>query len=386
MTNDEDRFSICIECSKDPVLKSFVAANATTEHQCSLCLEAGKPCSSSARAEDLVNVIKALIRIHFDEEEYNPHWGGHDRPIALLSDENEIIHASRIVSDPPDNEHGLDLLDHELSNEPYPEIDQGIGVYAGYSEGQPNMLLEAIKHGDARPLRQLKQDLRAVNASELESSFRENLEPLIEPCSAEIAQGNTYFRARIGYERTEWPDSMSMSATLRPVPFADDALGAPPPPLASAGRLNRQGVSYLYVGTCAETAISEVRPHPGHLISVGKFECKERFEVLDFSKPTFLDFPLTDVGLSQFALAVSIERDLSKPITPEQRAAYLSAQFIAELVRQRGFDGVLYRSSVSRGTNLCAFSPQKMAFVPDSATVFRTKAVLYEHEELAPAS
>ncbi|MXY35098.1 MAG: RES family NAD+ phosphorylase [Boseongicola sp. SB0676_bin_33] len=138
----------------------------------------------------------------------------------------------------------------------------------------------------------------------------------------------------------------------------------------------------MYVATCAETAISEIRPHPGHFVSVGKFKCRESLRVLDFSKPTFLDFPLTDVGLRCFDLVMSIEKDLSMPITPERRPTYISAQFIAELIRQRGFDGVLDRSSVSKGKNLCTFFPRKMACVPNSATVFRTMAVFYDHEEL----
>ncbi|WP_394342813.1 RES family NAD+ phosphorylase [Paenirhodobacter populi] len=159
----------------------------------------------------------------------------------------------------------------------------------------------------------------------------------------------------------------------------------PPPPIASAGRLNRPGVSFLYVGSSHKTAISEIRPHPGHLVSLGQFDTVRDLTVLDFSKPTFLDFPLNDVGLEQFELTLSIDRDLSRPITPEQRAAYISAQFVADLVRQCGFDGVLYRSSVSDGTNLCVFDPRTLKFAPGSASLFRTRSVHYEYEELTPS-
>ena len=383
MPRAADRFSICVKCAIDPVLKSFIAASAKTNRRCSLCRKWGNKRCSSQDTPDLENVFKALIRIHFNEWDYNGHWGGHDSPTALLATENEIIDASRIVVDEFGMSPGLELLDLELARCPYPDFDKGIGIYAGYGEDcRPNMLLEAIKDRDASSLQQLKRDLQTVNASELEASFQKEIKSLAQPCSAKVSLGETFYRARIGFERTEHVNSDSFYATPRFVPYANDDLGAPPPPLASAGRLNRQGVSYLYVATCAETAISEVRPHPGHFVSVGKFKCKRSLRVLDFSKPTFLDFPLTDVGLRCFDLVTSIERDLSMPITPEQRAAYISAQFIAELIRQRGFDGVIYRSSVSKGTNLCTFSPSNMAFVPSSATVFRTKAVLYEHEEL----
>lgn len=380
--SEEERFSVCTECAKNQELRAFVAANATPDSLCAICLEVGHLCCSSAHTPDLENVIKALIRINFNEEDYNPHWGGHDSPTALLSVPNEIIDCSRIVLDPPDREPGLELLYHELSATPYPDIDKGVCIYAGYTDGQQNMLLRAIKDWDVWSLVDLKRNLQHINAHELEASFQDRLNELIEPCEAVVPMGATHFRARIGYDRIDRDQMSAINPTPRYVPYTGDKLGAPPPPLASAGRLNRQGVSYLYVGSSRETAISEIRPHPNHLVSLGQFEAVRDLKVMDFSKPTFLDFPLTDLGLEQFELTSSIDRDLSKPVTPEQRAAYISAQFVADLIRQRGFDGVLYRSSVSVGTNLCAFDPRLMNFVAGSASLFRTKSVMYEHEEI----
>ncbi|WP_299209196.1 RES family NAD+ phosphorylase [uncultured Tateyamaria sp.] len=333
---------------------------------------------------DLGNVVKALIRIHYNEEDYNHHWGGHYSPTTLLMTPNEIINAERIVAEPAETEPGLELLDHELSAVPYPDIDKGIGIYAGYSDGEQNMLLRAIRDWDAWSLIDLKRNLHKSNAHDLEDSFQEQLEGLIDPCEAVVTTGASYYRARIGYDRVEKGELLAVNPTPRYMPFTDGDLGAPPPPLASAGRLNRQGVSYLYAGSSRDTAISEIRPHPGHLVSLGRFDATRDLKVLDFSKPTFLDFPLTDLGLEQFELTSSIDRDLSRPITPERRAAYISAQFVADLIRQRGFDGVLYRSSVSEGTNLCVFDPSTMSFMPGSASLFRTRSVIYEHEELMP--
>lgn len=380
--SEDERFSICTECAQNEELKTFVAKNATSDCICALCLEANHLCCSCAHTPDLENIFKALIRINYNEEDYNSHWGGHDSPTTFLTVPNEIINYSRIVSNPPDREPGLELLDHELSAMPYPEIDKGICIYAGHTDGQQNMLLQAIKDWDARSLVDLKLNLQKANAHELEASFQERLDGLIDPCEAFVSMDATYYRARIGYERIDYDQIAAFNPTPTYVPYANGELAAPPPQIASAGRLNRQGVSFLYVGSSRETAISEIRPHPGHLISLGRFEPVRDLRVLDFSKPTFLDFPLNDLGLEQFELASSIDRDLSRPITPERRAAYVSAQFIADLIRQRGFDGVLYRSSVSTGTNLCLFNPLFMNFVAGSASLFRTRSVIYEHEEV----
>lgn len=380
--SEDKRFSICTECAQNQELKTFVAKNATPDCICTLCLEANHPCCSCADTPDLKNIFKALIRINYNEEDYNRHWGGHDSPTTLLTEPNEIIDYSRIVSVQPDWESGLELLDHELSAIPYPEIDKGICIYAGYTDGQQNMLLQAIKDWDASSLVDLRRNLQKVNAHELEAAFREQLDRLVDPCEALVPMGATYYRARIGYKRLDLDQTKVFNGTPTYVPYANGELAAPPPPIASAGRLNRQGVSYLYVGSSRETAISEIRPHPGHLVSLGRFEAVRDLKVLDFSKPTFLDFPLNDLGLEQFDLTSSIDRDLSKPITPERRAAYVSAQFIADLVRQYGFDGVLFQSSVSTGTNLCLFDPLLMNFVAGSASLFRTRSVIYQHEEV----
>lgn len=382
---EDKRFSICIECAQHQELKSYIAANSTPDCWCTLCLQTEHLCCSSAQTPDLVNVLKGLIRIHFNEMDYNRHWGGEDSPTALLSVQNEIINVSRIVSKPPNQELGLELLDNELSSLPYPDVDKGIGLYAGYTDGEQNMLLQAIKDWDAWPLINLKRNLQKTNAHELEMSFKAKLAGIIDPCKEKIPIGTSFFRARIGFDRIEDDNSLEPNPIRRYLPFTNADLGAPPPPIASAGRLNRQGVSYLYVGSSPETAISEIRPHPGHLVSLGQFKTVRDLMVLDFSKPTFLDFPLSDVGLEKFELTSSIDRDLSRPITPERRAAYISAQFIADLIRQCGFDGVLYRSSVSEGTNLCVFDPRTFVFVPELASLFRTKSVQYKYEKLAPS-
>ncbi|MXY35099.1 MAG: hypothetical protein F4Y60_13665 [Boseongicola sp. SB0664_bin_43] len=189
-------------------------------------------------------MFKALIRVHFSEWDYNSHWGGHDSPTALLATENEINDVSRVVAEESGMSPGLDLLGLEFSDDPFPDVGKGIGVYAGHgAEGRPNMPLEAIKGREASSLKQLKRNLETVNASELESSFQREIESLVQPCSAEIRRGETFYRARIGYECTEQVHSISFDATPRLVPYANVDLGAPPPPLASAGWLNRQGVS-----------------------------------------------------------------------------------------------------------------------------------------------
>jgi hypothetical protein len=53
--------------------------------------------------------------------------------------------------------------------------------------------------------------------------------------------------------------------------------------------------------------------------------------------------------------------ELSKPILPrEAHLEYLSSQYLCELIKHCGFDGVVYKSSVGNGDNYAIFSDFKL--------------------------
>ena len=90
-----------------------------------------------------------------------------------------------------------------------------------------------------------------------------------------------WFRARIQQEETA---------------FTIDGMGAPPERVASHGRANPAGIPYLYVGSTSDTAISEVRPHPGEKACVAEFELKRELKIADLREPrkTISPFLSTD--------------------------------------------------------------------------------------------
>lgn len=57
---------------------------------------------------------------------------------------------------------------------------------------------------------------------------------------------------------------------------------APPIGKSSDGRGNPRGISYFYTSTNIHTAIAEVRPDKGAMITVGTFENKENLHLIDF--------------------------------------------------------------------------------------------------------
>jgi hypothetical protein len=151
------------------------------------------------------------------------------------------------------------------------------------------------------------------------------------------------------------------------VAIAPAEMGAPPPRLASHGRANPAGIPYLYVASTPDTAISEVRPHRGDLVSVAEIELEPGLTIVDLRHPrkSVSPFMLTDSqAVAKMCEDVQfLERlgeELTRPILPKSAAYdYIPSQYLCEFAKNCGFDGVMYRSSVDGGVNLAVFDPSK---------------------------
>lgn len=146
--------------------------------------------------------------------------------------------------------------------------------------------------------------------------------------------------------------------------FELSEMGAPPAQIASHGRANPAGISYLYLGSSADVCIAEVRPHPGQHIAVANFKVGA-VKVLDLTDPRKRVSPFLLESREELAdlLAILplIERlgeELTKPVVPTSAAfEYTPSQYLCEFVKSQGYDGLIYRSSLSGGVNLALFDP-----------------------------
>lgn len=154
------------------------------------------------------------------------------------------------------------------------------------------------------------------------------------------------------------------------VAFEPSAMGAPPARRARAGRANPVGIPYLYLSLSAETCIYETRPSAQDSLSVGTFHADRDLRILhlaDITPPDFFDVvdieALTEqirrVRFHRYLKALGAE--LRKPIHPsDQPTDYIPTQYLCELAKSIGLDGVLYSSSVDptgAGRNLVLFEP-----------------------------
>lgn len=162
--------------------------------------------------------------------------------------------------------------------------------------------------------------------------------------------------------------------SISPYYKKDKLLGELPSPLppdrmkpltneAKEGRANPKGIPYLYLSTDKKTAMAEVRPWVGALISVGQFRLLKDLKIVDFSQDNESYF-LALIKSRQFTpekieklVWSDINRAFSNPINPNDRSAdYAPTQIIAEVFKNNGFDGVAFKSSLGEGFNLGLFA------------------------------
>ena len=177
-----------------------------------------------------------------------------------------------------------------------------------------------------------------------------------------LKKHSIWWRAQLGHEwREEGQDheTFEVECALPPERMK------PRPDRASEGRANPKGVPCLYLATTKETAMSEVRPWIGSLISVGQFETIRTLEIIDCSHnhgdPLFHFFlgreePLAPGDIEKTVWS-HIDRAFAAPRSRDDDvAAYAGTQIIAELFKSKGYDGVAYRSSFGEdGYNIALF-------------------------------
>ena len=131
--------------------------------------------------------------------------------------------------------------------------------------------------------------------------------------------------------------------------------GAPPADKTTSGRINPERISYLYLAEDPETAIYEVRPTIGQHVSVASFRLIDEVKIYDL---TIADQYSTNQK-KDVALFRVIQEHFSEPNTGNA-FKYLPTQYLGEIIKQIGFDGIRYKSSLRNdGVNIVLFNQKK---------------------------
>ena len=382
----EAQLSLCLDCAKHPSLKALVEAHAATGVTCGVCHAPPNVASAAceiAQIDALTNLTKALVRFYFSEYLYNGHWGGDVEPEDLLAEPNPITETETHLFKTRDPEAIMEFFGGLFAAQPYPPRDKGVWLYAGHGPDGARDLQFAISERDSPILSSFRRRLNDTNPFHLEPEMDSLLMRIGPRIDRAVDVGAKFFRARKGVKQVYHNISDALFATdVRREPYQAGTLGAPSPLMTGPGRLNRAGFAYLYLASDAATAAAEIRPHPGHFLSIGQFESTRRLRIASFDQD-IADFAQSDEDLELFHFLYSADLAMATPVTPEAATRYSITQLIADCLRRAGFDGVSFKSSLSAGVNLCVFDPGQFAYVHDSAVVMKVRGLAYDLEDSA---
>ncbi len=198
-----------------------------------------------------------------------------------------------------------------------------------------------------------------------------------------VPQGSVLFRAQLGHD---WrPETVAEGQTEEfPCAFSPERM-KPLPDRAVEGRANPKGIPCLYVGTHTETAVAEVRPWVGSLVSVAHLRTTRPLRVVnctieEYRPKIYFGEPAPDER--HRAVWGDIDRAFSEPVSPaDDVASYAPTQVLAEAFRQSGLDGVAYRSAVGPGHNVAIFDPGVTVLVSCGLVEVRKLTVEYSQAD-----
>lgn len=133
----------------------------------------------------------------------------------------------------------------------------------------------------------------------------------------------------------------------------------PPSEKATAGRCNKEGVSYLYMSNTQETAVREIiKDNDRGIVDVTVAEfCVDMSNIFSFL-PYKFDYMASYIDNAETNILLKvINEEMMRVITDTKE--YIPLQYIAEYIKLIGYDGFLYGSVAGPGVNLVMFNNAK---------------------------
>lgn len=209
----------------------------------------------------------------------------------------------------------------------------------------------------------IEHDLMYYNYSDLMSTYVDyfkgkNLKTIT------LTTDTEYYRARIGSKglKVKFDD---IDLTLN-IPYYNKDISQVPPLLATGGRFNREGVSYLYLANDVETALAEVHSQVGQLVTVAKFKLFSDLELLDLS------CYYNDIELDAWKYI------MVQPIHEGIKKRYLITQFLSDVLRHINGNGFYFKSSQTDGYNIVCFKPYIFYEIDLSEELYQIAEISYK--------
>jgi len=272
--------------------------------------------------------------------------------------ERDLIYKNRFSSS-----HKVVKVIENLSDKCTVTIKKGQKLYRARIYHQ-DPLLEFL--GDCFNIKDLKNNLE--NNSSFSDYFNMRLATLYMAIIKESSEGNKIIEAYNKWTRKRFK-GYDLAGSV-----------APPVELVPSGRINPKKIRYLYLAEDQETAIYEVRPTIGQHISVATFRTTDDIKIYDLAED--IKPQERDVTNIDYLLFAEIQQRFSKP-NAGQEHKYIPTQYIGELIKQMGFDGLRFKSSLKNGgINVVLFNDKKCKAISSDIVKLSDIELKYEKPDI----
>lgn len=325
----------CRNCFADKVIAS--TAHTSTIGKCDFCHSANVELLNlhSDDANDLRNLLTGILTVYMPLPDNSDGEGQYISEI--LHEELKIFslqHASI-------KEFLKDILINDYSD------------YSAYLERPvtiPSSTIEQNSFLGKSSWDEFSHKLKIENRFHAELFHGKHFESFLKGLENTIDANTQLYRARVwihdrGYSKKE--------------------MGAPPPDKATAGRINPEGMSYLYLSADKDTTLYETRALIYDRVTIGKFKLADSNQHLKIVDLTRIDqYILSESDdCTLYVVNKNHLTSISKQISKAQRRyeksiEYVPTQYICDFIKSKGYDGIKYASTVKEGgINYAIFNP-----------------------------
>jgi hypothetical protein len=199
--------------------------------------------------------------------------------------------------------------------------------------------------------------------------LREDLRRLAE---RKLDAGESLYRARLGGHQEKGRGRIEA--------YRAEEMGTPPIGLCRGGRVNPAGIPFLYLSFSERTAVAEVRPWAGAIVSVARFVVPSDMRIADLTDIPYFKTPFGVPDLEREVenrrLLRYLGEEFARPVGPDSaEVEYVPTQYVAEAIREYGFDGIRYPSALAPDSNLVVFDGA--SFTAEDVWIVNVKKVKY---------
>lgn len=309
----------CTNCFCDPEIQAIISQNGIVGN-CDFCGSKNIPVYSLDGESDLTDIIADVLNVYEESEDGK-------QLFSLLRDEWDIFNPESGASEQLIDTIAQIIYDNEDANKfnvkariPR-DAEENFGIFSGHTWCE---FSEYIKTKNRFHNNYFKPD---------------SLVKFLDYAMVRYPRGSKFYRARI---------------CNAPAGFLPEEMGAPPAGLGRAGRVNPAGISVLYLTSDEKTALSEVRAGTFDYVTIGSFISRKEIKLVDISRLCKISPALFSSGIESLAVNRQIFRDIACEIAKPMRRndsplEYLPTEFISEFVKCKGYQGVIYKSTMGTG-------------------------------------